>query len=108
MKKAGIDPDYKPHSIRSAASTKAVVNGTTTRKVKDHANWSQDSNTFEKHYYKPPMKVHDSTQVQNSIFTTEKSTTLYSKAEATRIVLGTTYNKVYPNLNRQNMGWNKN
>lgn len=49
MDKAGIDTSvYKPHSIRSASSTKAVENGMTISEVKHHANWSHDSNTFER------------------------------------------------------------
>ena len=65
MKKAGIDEAYKPHSIRSAVSTKAVMLGNSIERVKNHANWSQASNTFEKYYYKPSMKQYSSTMIQN-------------------------------------------
>ncbi|KAG1008543.1 hypothetical protein G6F27_006398 [Rhizopus arrhizus] len=42
MKKAGIDTTkYGPHSIRSAASTKAIEKGHTIEEVKEHANWSR-------------------------------------------------------------------
>jgi hypothetical protein len=93
LKNAGVDASYKPHSIRSASSTKAVMQGMDIRKVKEHAaNWSLTSDTFEKFYYKPSMQIHNSTKVQNSIFSTEKSTTSKSEAKATRIVLGTTNN----------------
>ncbi|KAG1295637.1 hypothetical protein G6F64_013295 [Rhizopus arrhizus] len=92
MKKAGINEAYKPHSIRSAVSTKAVMLGNSIEKVKDHANWSQASNTFEKYYYKPTMKQHSSTKIQNSIFAAENNTTSESEAKATRIVLGTSNN----------------
>ncbi|KAG1136642.1 hypothetical protein G6F37_011850 [Rhizopus arrhizus] len=92
MKKAGIDEAYKPHSIRSAVSTKAVMLGNSIERVKDHANWSQASNTFEKYYYKPSMKQHSSTKIQNSIFAAENHITSESEAKATRIVLGTSNN----------------
>ena len=92
MKKAGIKEDYKPHSIRSAVSTKAVMLENSIQNVKDHANWSQGSNTFEKYYYKPGRKQHSSTKIQNSIFSAENNTTSESEAKATRIVLGTTNN----------------
>ncbi|GAA5806347.1 hypothetical protein HPULCUR_011880 [Helicostylum pulchrum] len=38
------------------------------------------------------MKIHDSTKMQNSIFSAENDTTSESEAKATGIVLGTTYN----------------
>ncbi|KAG1135500.1 hypothetical protein G6F37_012700 [Rhizopus arrhizus] len=71
MKKAGINEAYKPHSIHSAVSTEAVMLGNSIEKVKDHASWSQASNTFEKYYYKPTMKQYSSTKIQNSIFATD-------------------------------------
>ncbi|CEP20046.1 hypothetical protein [Parasitella parasitica] len=92
MRKAGIKENYKPHSIRSAVSTKAVMLGNSIHYVKDYANWSQGLNTFEKYYYKPSRKQHPSTKIQNSIFSAENNTTLESEAKATRIVLGTTNN----------------
>lgn len=68
MREAGISDDYTAHSIRSVSSTKAVVKGNPIGKVKEHANWSLKSNTFEKNYYKPNHKLQDSTLIQNSIF----------------------------------------
>ncbi|KAG1529606.1 hypothetical protein G6F51_014095 [Rhizopus arrhizus] len=65
MKTSGIDPDYKPHSIRSASSTKATVKGMSKKKVKEHAHWSLNTDTFEKRYLKPPMKIHNSTKAQD-------------------------------------------
>ncbi|KAG1040619.1 hypothetical protein G6F43_012253 [Rhizopus delemar] len=62
MDAAGLPQDYSPHSIRAAASTKAVQQGVSIDQVKQHANWSQTSTTSE------------------------------TEAEATRIVVGTTYN----------------
>ena len=57
MEKAGIDTSiYKPHLMRAASSTKAVENGIPVAQVKQHANWSHRSDTFEKHYYKPTVQ----------------------------------------------------
>ncbi|KAG2190635.1 hypothetical protein INT47_008410, partial [Mucor saturninus] len=54
MDSAGIDTEkYTVHSIRAAASTKAVDLGMSFETVKDHANWSQNSSTFENYYYRP-------------------------------------------------------
>ncbi|KAG2218918.1 hypothetical protein INT45_008155 [Circinella minor] len=52
MKEAGINTNktYKPHSLRSASSTKAVENGITIPNVKKHGNLSQQAFTFEKYY----------------------------------------------------------
>jgi site-specific recombinase XerD len=47
MKNAGVDTKlYGPHSIRSASSTKAVERGYTIEEVKEHANWSRNTQTF--------------------------------------------------------------
>ncbi|OBZ88912.1 hypothetical protein A0J61_03030 [Choanephora cucurbitarum] len=93
MQKAGIDTKtYKPHSVRSASSTKAVEKGSSVDAVKQHANWSLHSNTFEKHYYKPIAQQASSTQIANSIFSTENNTTLEVGVKSTRIALGTTSN----------------
>lgn len=54
MKEAAVDTQrFKAHSIRSAASTKAAENGIQFQKIKKHANWSLQANTFENYYYKP-------------------------------------------------------
>lgn len=54
MTEAGIDTSsYKPHSIRSASSTKAVEKGSSIEEVKQHANWSRNAFTLENFYYKP-------------------------------------------------------
>jgi hypothetical protein len=94
MESAGIDTQgYKPHSIRAAASTKAVDLGHTIQDVKKHANWSLNSNTFENYYYKPPSQASVSTSITNSIFSnSEKRITLEVGVEATGISLGTTSN----------------
>lgn len=94
MAKAGIDTKlYKPHSIRSASCTKAVEKGVTIEKLKQHANWSQNSNTFEKYYLKPTAQQHESTKIANSILSSSgKHTTLESESKSTRIVEGTTNN----------------
>jgi hypothetical protein len=68
MKKAGIETRFKAHSIRSAASTKAVQRGSSIQAVKQHANWSLTSNTFERYYYKPTAQASASASIINSIF----------------------------------------
>jgi site-specific recombinase XerD len=68
MKKVGIDTRFKAHSIRSAASTKAVHRGSSIQAVKQHANWSLTSNTFERYHYKPTAQASTSASTINSIF----------------------------------------
>lgn len=95
MEEAGVDTSvYKAHSIRAAASTKAVENGHSIQAIKTHGNWSQRSNVFEKHYYKPIKATTNSTAIAQSILqdNTENSTTFEVGAEATRVGLGTTSN----------------
>ncbi|KAG1122913.1 hypothetical protein G6F42_011034 [Rhizopus arrhizus] len=95
MKKAGIDTTkYGPHSIRSAASTKAIEKGHTIEEVKEHANWSRNTQTFERFYYKPTNKESLGARISNSIFSTENLTTLEAGAEATEIVVGDVYLKL--------------
>ncbi|OBZ90511.1 hypothetical protein A0J61_01461 [Choanephora cucurbitarum] len=55
LKEAGINTEiYKAHSLRAAASTEAVLKGATFQEVKIHGNWSQNSNTVEDYYFRPP------------------------------------------------------
>lgn len=94
MTKAGIDTSiYRAHSTRSASSTKAIEQGHTIEQVKDHANWSRNSQTFEKFYCKPTTRQSMGSQITNSIFSTDKPTTLKTEAETTDIVIGTTNNQ---------------
>lgn len=76
MTGAGIDTEvYKAHSIRSAASTWAVKHGHKVDQTKDHANWSRNSDTFKKYYYKPLTRFKESTEIASTIFSVmEKST----------------------------------
>ncbi|KAG1390352.1 hypothetical protein G6F60_013009 [Rhizopus arrhizus] len=94
MQAAGIDTtNFQAHSIRLAASTKAVELGHSIQDVKKHANWSLQSNTFEDFYYKPSSQASSSTAINNSIFSsTENSITLEVGVESTGISLGTTSN----------------
>ncbi|KAG1056529.1 hypothetical protein G6F43_001580 [Rhizopus delemar] len=95
MKQAGIDTEkYGPHSIRSAASTKAVEKGHSIENVKQHANWSRNTQTFERFYYKPTTTLTLGSQITNSIFSTENLTILEAGAEAIEIVLGMTNNYI--------------
>ncbi|KAG0752110.1 hypothetical protein G6F33_007267 [Rhizopus arrhizus] len=94
FKEAGIvTTHFQAHSIRSAASTKAVKLGYSIQDVKKHANWSLTSNTFEKFYYKPSSQLSSSSTINNSIFSaTDNSITLEVGVESTGISLGTTSN----------------
>jgi hypothetical protein len=94
MKNAGVDTKlYGPHSIRSASSTKAVERGHTIEEVKEHANWSRNTQTFERFYYKPTTSLSLGSRITNSIFSTANLTTLEAGAEATEIVIGTPNNQ---------------
>ncbi|KAG1370329.1 hypothetical protein G6F60_012226 [Rhizopus arrhizus] len=92
MQATGIDTsNFQAHSIRSAASTKAVELGYTIQDVKKHANWRLQSNTFEDFYYKPSSQASSSTAINNSIFSsTENSITLEVFVSST-LVLGTAH-----------------
>jgi integrase len=77
MKDTGINTKiHTPHSFRSAASTKAVERGHSIQPVKQHANWSQKTSTFEKYYYKLTTQESQNSSIANSIFSfTENCTT---------------------------------
>ncbi|KAI9482752.1 MAG: hypothetical protein EXX96DRAFT_630758 [Benjaminiella poitrasii] len=93
MKAADIDEAYKPHSIRSTASTKAVKVDNSINKVKDHANWCQDSSAFERYYYKPSTQQHNSATIQTSIFFNGKQYHFGLRSKGNKdYVLGTTHN----------------
>jgi hypothetical protein len=94
FKEAGIDTThFQAHSIRSAASTKAVELGHSIQDVKKHADWSLTSNTFEKFYYKPSSQLSSSSTIDDSFFSaTDNSITLEVGVESTGISLGTTSN----------------
>ncbi|KAG1042835.1 hypothetical protein G6F43_011801 [Rhizopus delemar] len=96
MEEAGIDTsNYKPHSIRSASSTKAVEKGSSIEAVKQHANWSRKAFTFEDYYYKPTAQQSNSTKIVNSIFSmSENYTTLEDESESIEIVKGTPNNTI--------------
>lgn len=86
---------YGPHSIRSASSTKVIESGHIIEEVEEHANWSRNTQTFQKFYYKPTTKTSLGSQITYSIFSAENFTTLEAEVEATEIVLGTTNNIVF-------------
>ncbi|CEP10666.1 hypothetical protein [Parasitella parasitica] len=94
MKASGVDTNvFKAHSLRSAASTKAVQRGVPIQTVKEHANWSLSANTFEKYYYKPSGQHARGSFITEQLFDdTENRTTSEVGVEATSIVLGTTHN----------------
>ncbi|KAG2192273.1 hypothetical protein INT47_003862, partial [Mucor saturninus] len=105
MKLAGIDTKaYQAHSVRAAASTKAVELGHSIQDVKKHANWSLNSHTFEDFYYKPSSQTSTSTTITNSIFSSpEKRITLEAEVESTGIRLGTTTNTNVDETKAENM-----
>ncbi|KAG1156291.1 hypothetical protein G6F37_007748 [Rhizopus arrhizus] len=98
MAQAGIDTTkHQPHSIRSAASTKTIQLGFKVEEVKKHANWSLNSNTFEKYYYKPNNTDRISTTIGNSMINSlsENITISGVRTEATRSRVGTSHNSRY-------------
>ncbi|KAG2190444.1 hypothetical protein INT47_012375 [Mucor saturninus] len=95
MDSAGIDTEkYTVHSIRAAASIKAVDLGMSFETVKDHANWSQNSSTFENYYYRPRDQHARGREITKKLFgdVTENRTTSGVGVEPTKIVIGTTDN----------------
>ncbi|KAG1043465.1 hypothetical protein G6F43_011647 [Rhizopus delemar] len=95
MELSGIDTTkHTVHSIRAAASTKAVSLGMTIDEVKDHANWSRNSSTFENYYYRPRDQHTRGREMTRTLFgaVTEKITTSGVGVEPTKIVIGTTDN----------------
>ncbi|KAG1265988.1 hypothetical protein G6F68_003111 [Rhizopus microsporus] len=95
MQEAGIDTQvYGPHSLRSASSTKAVQLGYKIDDVKKHANWSLSADTFERFYFKPSHQERTSQSIMGLIFSSsENSTTSEVETEATKVDLGTTFNR---------------
>ena len=54
MARAGIDTSvFKAHSTRSASTSKAATSGVAVPDILKLADWSLNTNTFEKFYYKP-------------------------------------------------------
>ena len=95
MQDSGINTNkYKAHSLRSAASTKAVSLGVPIEQIKLHANWSLTSNTFEDYYYRPRNQHKRGSDIVNTVFgeVTKNITTSEVGVEATAIVVGTTHN----------------
>ncbi|KAG1044720.1 hypothetical protein G6F43_011417 [Rhizopus delemar] len=94
MKDAGIDTSFKPHSLRSASSTRAASSGIALDTIKLHAHWSLNSNTFEKYYYKPNDQHQRGASMVEAVFgdVTKKRTTSGVGVEANAIVVGTTHN----------------
>ena len=53
MESAGIDTIiFKAHSVRSASTSAAAMQGVTTEDLLNAADWSTDS-SFRRFYYKP-------------------------------------------------------
>ena len=56
MESAGIDTNiFKAHSVRSASTSAAAMQGVTTEDILNAADWSTDS-SFRCFYYKPGMR----------------------------------------------------
>ncbi|CEI98220.1 hypothetical protein RMCBS344292_12335 [Rhizopus microsporus] len=95
MKAADINTNtYGPHTLRSASSTKAFQLGTDIQKIKQHAHWSLEANTFERFYLKLSHQQVDSITINESIFSsiTENNTTPGVRLESAGIGVGTTSN----------------
>ena len=58
MSAAGVDTTiFKPHSARSACTSKAAAQGFSIKNILDRANWSW-ATTVRKFYQKPVATVH--------------------------------------------------
>jgi integrase len=69
MERAGIDTTkFKAHSIRAAASTRAVQAGIPIQTVKIHAGWSLRTSTFEEVYLKPREQHVRGQQILETMF----------------------------------------
>jgi hypothetical protein len=69
-----------------------------------HADWSLNSNKFQKFYYKPPSPDASSTAISQSIFSNaEKRITLEVRVESTGIGLGTTSNTIVDETKTENV-----
>jgi hypothetical protein len=68
LTEAGVDTSiFGAHSIRSAASTAAFQKGLSINEIKIHANWSLNSDTFERHYLKTNNKLDRSRQLMDRL-----------------------------------------
>ena len=66
LKESGIDTNLsKPHSVRSASSSKANMTGLCTRDILKRGNWSNKS-VWQRHYKK--FVVSSAQKYQNSVF----------------------------------------
>jgi hypothetical protein len=94
MKDTGIDTDiFSAHSFRTATSTKAIQEGHAIQDAKKHANWSLNSDTFKKFYYKPVAHASSNATINNSIFSLpENHIILNIGMESTGVDLGTANN----------------
>ena len=69
MQDSGIDTKvYKAHSIRSASSTKAQLQGFSPEEIKRHGNWSLKCTTYEDHYYRPNRQHHQGAALAQAVF----------------------------------------
>ncbi|KAI8136438.1 hypothetical protein BJV82DRAFT_527728, partial [Fennellomyces sp. T-0311] len=78
---------YKPHFIRAAAATKAVLQRIPIQTVKLHANWSLRTDTFERYYLRPNRQHQRGAEIETAIFSTENRTTSGDERAATAIVV---------------------
>ncbi|CEG80004.1 hypothetical protein RMATCC62417_14401 [Rhizopus microsporus] len=104
MQEAGIDTKvYKAHSLRAAASTWAVMHGHKIEQVKKHANWSSNSDAFEKYYCKLFNKFQESQATSDTFFSTTDNATTSSEpgTEATIIGISMTSNQAVAEVERE-------
>lgn len=96
MESAGIDAThFQAHSISSASSIKAVELGHSIQDIKKYANWSLNSYTFEKFYYKPSSQELLCATINHSTFSSvENSITLEVGVGTAGISSGTTIDTI--------------
>jgi integrase len=85
MANAGINTSvFKAHSIRSASSSAAYQHGIKREVIKKHANWSLNTDTFERHYLKRINPLVGVRQLLEKLIldTPENDTTSEVEAEA--------------------------
>ncbi|CDH56307.1 hypothetical protein RO3G_13679 [Lichtheimia corymbifera JMRC:FSU:9682] len=89
MVEAKIDVEkYPPHSIRAAAATKAVIQGIPIQDVKLHANWSLNTDTMERYYFRPPNQHQRGSHICEAIFSHNADNNSTSEVEGVSTVIG--------------------
>ncbi|CEG79806.1 hypothetical protein RMATCC62417_14227 [Rhizopus microsporus] len=80
---------YKAGLLRAAASSWAVMKGHAVDQIKKHANWLNNSSTFERYYYKPFNNFRDSQVINSTIFSATKNLVTSSEPRTETTMIGT-------------------